>query len=479
MENLKGIEGNIGVSAKDSNIKLKSSAWNDSKISDHHAIIPTVEANSSKLKSLNHVEKGVFELIAKSFIAQFYSNHRYKSLSAIVDFNGDKFKATGKQVVDNGWKNVYQNEKQQDETDEDSQSLPSMSKNNPVEIEKVENKAKQTKPPARFSDGTLIAAMTNMHKFVTDLEIKKKLKENDGLGTEATRSSIIETLIKRNFLTRKGKKQIISTDTGRSVIDALPIEIVDPGLTAVWEGYLNSVSDGQIGPDKFMQGQIKTLRDRIEKGKLSEVKIKGKKIRPLDGHGETCNKCGEGTMITREINKGKNKGKRFLACDKYPDCENIKWEQEKIEPIKGHGETCNKCGEGTMTTRKINKGDNKGKKFLACDKYPECKNAVWPQPNVKPVEGDGKQCPSCENGKLVTRQSKNGNSFLACNAYPDCKHMEWPKSNIEKMEGDGKQCSKCKKGVMVTRKVNKGDNKGKTFLACNAYPECKNTIWDN
>ena len=532
LKNLSLLEGSIGDSAQNGKHSIKSSAWNDSKISDHHAIIPTTEANSRKIAGLSHVEKKVFELIARSFLAQFYPVHRYKSLSAIVSIEKDQFRATGKQVVDEGWRVVYgkENTSEDDDSEETGQSLPHMKKGDFVEVETVSTVSKQTKPPARFSDGTLIAAMTNMHKFVSDPEIKKRLKENDGLGTEATRASIIETLIKRKFFERKGKKQLISTETGRSVIDALPNDITDPGLTAIWEGYLNKVSSGEIDPDKFMGGQVKTLKERVERGKTANVKIKGKDtIRPIEGHGDACPKCGQGQLITREIGKGKNKGKKFLSCNKYPECEHVQWPSEKIDPIKGHGEKCNSCSTGQMITKQIFKGEHKGKKFLACNNYPECKNVIWPQvevkpidghgkscptchkgelvtrvvskgdnkgkkflscgnypeckhaewpkPVIKPIEGHGKSCPKCKAGKLVTRKSRNDKYFLSCETYPKCDHAEWPKDDVKKMSGDGVKCDSCGKGVMVTKLISKGDNKGKTFLACNNYPECKNVKW--
>lgn len=529
LKNLNSVSGMIGESSKNSQYSIKSAAWNDSKISDHHGIIPTYEASAKKIESLPHVERQVFDLIAKTFIAQFYPAHRYKSLSAIVSIEKDHFRATGKQVVDEGWKAVYGKDMKSDDEDEElGQTLPAMKKGDFVEVDSVSTVSKQTKPPARFSDGTLIAAMTNMHKFVSDPEIKKLLKENDGLGTEATRASIIEKLIERKFIDRKGKKQLISSVTGRSVIDALPNDITDPGLTAVWEGYLNKVSSGEVDPDKFMSGQIKTLNDRIERGKSAKVTIKGQNtIKPIEGHGDSCPKCSQGTLITREIRKGQSKGKKFLSCSKYPECDHVQWPTEKIEPIKGHGEQCSSCSQGKMVTKVINKGDHKGKKFLACDKYPECNNVVWPQADVKPIEGHGNECPSCKtgklttkvvskgdnkgksflacnnypeckhaewpkpksidghgkqypkcnSGKLITRKSKTGKTFLSCETYPKCDHSEWPDDDVKKIKGDGDKCPSCESGVMVTKMIKSGDNKGKPFLACNAYPGCKNVIW--
>ena len=309
--------------------------------------------------------------------------------------------------------------------------MPVMSKGDPVEIEMGEIKSKRTTPPSHFTDGTLIAAMTQIHRFVTDPETKKRLKENDGLGTEATRANIIETLIKRRFLKRKGKNQLLSTDTGQSVIQALPADVTDPGLTAIWESYLDRISKGTLAAEKFMEVQIKNVTERVEQGKNAVVNIKGAKtVQPLEGHGAECKKCGKGVMITREIRKGKHKGKKFLSCDQYPDCDAVQWPEIKIDPIDGHGEKCPKCGQGKLLTREIQKGEHKGKKFLSCDQYRQtgCDFSKWPQAKVDPIDGHGKKCPKCSTGVMETRKSKKGTVFLGCNNYPECKEVEWQNS---------------------------------------------------
>ncbi|EPX83510.1 DNA topoisomerase III [Salipiger mucosus DSM 16094] len=479
LQALRAVDGALGKAADDANPKLKSDAWNDGKVSDHHAIIPTSDATAAKIANLEGVEANVFDIIAKTFVAQFYPDQRWKALTAKISVEEDHFSATGRKEIDAGWKVVFTGDVKGDDEEDDEeggQSLPTMQKSDPVTADKGEVKSKRTTPPPAFTDGTLIAAMSNVHRFVPDSEAKKRLKENEGLGTEATRANMIEKLISRKFLQRKGKNKLVSTLTGQSVVQALPQEVTDPALTAIWEGYLDKVSRGDLDYEKFMEGQTKNVEKRVQEGKEAEVKIKGvKTIQPLEGHGETCQKCGQGKMVTREVKKGKHKGKKFLSCDRYPDCDAVHWPKPKVDPIEGHGETCPKCQKGKMVTRMIQKGDHKGKKFLSCDQYPECDSVQWPKP--KPIEGHGKPCPKCSDGIMETRKSKKGTFFLGCNNYPNCDAVEFQKDKVKPMKGDGETCTKCKNGTMRTKKIHKGDQKGKTFLACNQYPECKNAVW--
>ncbi len=457
LANLKGMSDDLGRAAEGSNGKLKSKAWNDSKVSDHHAIIPTTEATPAKISSLTGMERKVFDLIAKTFIAQFYPDQRWKSLSATVAIDKDKFKATGRHEIDAGWKIAFAAGKQEADEDqeEDTQTLPVMSKNDPVSVDSGTVQSKRTTPPSPFTDGKLIEAMTNIHKFVTDSETKKRLKENDGIGTEATRANIIETLIKRRFLIRKGKNKLLSTDTGQSVILALPADVTDPGLTAIWESYLEKVSKGELDLEKFMEVQIKNVTERVKSGKEATVKIKGAKtIVPLKGHGEQCKKCGKGVMITREIRKGEHKGKKFLSCDQYPECDSVIWED--IEPIEGHGKECPKCKKGKMLTRQVQKGEHKGKKFLSCDQYRKsgCNHSEWPKLPIKPAKGHGKDCPKCSTGKMETRKSKKGTIFLGCNNYPECDAVEWLDSKPSGGGGGG-----APKNVRARPRVNRSRGK--------------------
>jgi DNA topoisomerase-3 len=431
--------------AQKADLRLKSPAWNDSKVSDHHGIIPTGEFDASKLANMSPMERKVFELIAKAFISQFYADFTWKSLVATLTVEGETFKGTGRQITNQGWKVVYGAEEEEDEEEEDKQVIPTMSKGDGVTVEKSDISAKRTKPPAHFTDGTLIAAMTNIHRFVQDPEVKRRLKESDGIGTEATRANIIETLLhpSRKFLERKGKTKIVSSKAGQSIIDVLPKELTDPGMTAIWEAQLTKISQGEASDDQFSDILVKTLHRLVQRGKEGGgVKVAGS-IEPLAGHGETCPSCGRGQMITRKLTKGDNKGQRFLACNAW----------SKDDPNS-------------------------------------CRHAIWPddakKANVKPMPGDGEACPKCGQGRMITRMSRNNKRFMSCSAWKkddpkSCNHVVWDDAGeTDKMPGDGQTCTKCNKGIMRTRKT----KAGKRFLSCDAWNRddpnsCNNVTWDN
>lgn len=237
---------------KQANPVLKSRAWNDSKITAHHAIIPT--ATKANPSSLNDMEAKVYEMICKQYLAQFYPDRTYKDVKVEVECEGERFAAGGQTTINPGWKVVFGAEADEPEdgkkNEEPAQKLPAMKQGDSAPNAQVAVDAKKTQPPKPFTDGTLVKAMTNIHQYVQKPEIKRILKETAGIGTEATRAAIIETLIKRGFIVKKGKN-LISTPTGRAFIRDLPAEMTDPGLTGLFEQSLSGIEEGKIDTAKF------------------------------------------------------------------------------------------------------------------------------------------------------------------------------------------------------------------------------------
>jgi DNA topoisomerase-3 len=483
------------AAASKADLKLKSAAFNDSKVSDHWGIIPTTGFTVAKYNGLNDVEKGVFDLIALRFIAQFYPDQEWNSMKATVLCEGLKFKANGRQAVAAGWTAVYDTsqEGEEPEDEDDDQSIPEMRKGDAVITEKTLIRDATTSPPSAFNDGTLIEAMRFVWKYVTDPEIKKLLKDG-GLGTPATRKSIIGGLLQRGYLKRKGKTGLVSTEQGRAIIDAVPDRVSSPEMTAIWEQQLDRIQKGEANAEQFELAIRKSVSELIERIKNVDIKIKGQTIEPLKGHGETCPSCGKGTLITRQVTMKKdNSKKRVLSCTAYnkddPNtCRYIDWgdgPKVEIEPLPDHGKACPKCGKGRMLTRQIGKGEHTGLRFLSCDQWSKddpksCSHSEGLPERPKPSEtmqGDGTTCPKCKKGTLRTRQSKTGKIFLACDNWragdkKSCDHVVWGEDKVEPLEGHGVKCEKCGTGLMMTKQTKNG-----RFLSCNTYPKCDNAVF--
>jgi len=305
---------------------LKSKAWNDAKVSAHHGIVPTANANYS---GLTGDERKVFMLIVKSYLAQFYPDFTYEQTSVLTECGGERFASSGRTPVDFGWRKVYGAEKEEStpgkEEEEDDQLLPSMVADDAVDCTKLEADKKQTKAPQHYTEGTLIRAMTNVHELVDDPELKKKLKAVKGIGTEATRAAIIETLKKRGFVTLSGKK-IVSTSAGRQFIHALPRQLTDVGLTAQWENLLDRIEAQTLDLDRYLGAQVDWVTKLTHRLLASTMQV-GVGMKPADlearraaGVGSACPKCGTGTLRLRQAKQGRNAGDYFLGCSGYPDC---------------------------------------------------------------------------------------------------------------------------------------------------------------
>ena len=292
LQNLAAAEGSVlSPWAAGADVKRKSRAWNDKKISAHHAIIPTtVRVNP---ESLPATERNLYELIARGYIAQFYPPHVYDQTKVEVTYKDELFTASGRTERDPGWKIMYQSKKKAakaggadeengDESESDKRgedendSLPVMKKGDDVEYTQGELKKSVTKPPTRFTPATLLAGMKEIHKYVKNPEAKKQLKDVYGIGTEATRATIIDDLIKRKFLHPQGKKKyLVPTPSAYLLVDALPDEMTYPDSTAIWEDRLHSMSEGDGTLDDFLKAQIdftKTLCEKAWGVKMEEAR---------------------------------------------------------------------------------------------------------------------------------------------------------------------------------------------------------------
>jgi DNA topoisomerase-3 len=170
-------------------------------------------------------------------------------------------------------------------------------------------KPQQTKPPEHYTEGTLIAAMKNAAQFVTDPRLKKILKENAGLGTEATRAGVIETLLTRGFIVKKGKSLRAAVVAGE-LMDVLPMPLKDPGMTALWEQALDDIAEGKMSLEDFMAKQSAWTAQLVEKGRQQAINITAPPSPP-------CPVCG-GVTLQRSGKSGS-----FWGCLRYPECNGV------------------------------------------------------------------------------------------------------------------------------------------------------------
>ncbi|MGF0127571.1 DNA topoisomerase III [Selenomonas bovis] len=318
LANLRQAEGTeLAAWAAGADPARKSRAWNDKKISAHHAIIPTtVRVNPETLPA---TERNLYTLIARGYLAQFYPNHVYDQTKVEVTYKDELFTASGRTERDPGWKVMYQAKARQAageekdeaeekrEADETDGTLPAMKKGDGVTYTQGEIKQSVTKPPTRFTPATLLAGMKEIHKYVKNPEAKKQLKDVYGIGTEATRATIIDDLIKRRFLRPQGKKKyLIPEPSAYLLIDALPDEMTYPDSTAIWEDRLHSLSEGEGTLEEFLAAQIAFTKTLCEKALDLKLEVKGENV---------CPRCHKGVLQQR---KGKNG--IFWGCSNYPRC---------------------------------------------------------------------------------------------------------------------------------------------------------------
>ena len=243
-----------------------SRVFNTSKVTDHHAIIPTGLYRSD----LSDTENKVYDLIAKRFIAVFYPACVYSTTTVIGDVSGLKFKATGKTIQEPGWRTVYGNDIQEDEKTE---ILPSFKygesgQHTPELVEKM------TTPPKHYTEATLLQAMETAGKLVEDDILREALKEN-GIGRPSSRAGIIETLLKRGYVKRE-KKNLVATQTGKDLIDIIQSSLLkSPELTGLWEKKLRDIEHGTYKDKQFLDELIKQIYSIIDdvKKDSSEKKI--------------------------------------------------------------------------------------------------------------------------------------------------------------------------------------------------------------
>ena len=287
------------------NLNQKSRVWNDKKITAHHGIIPTmVKVDISKMSD---EEMKLYDLIRRRYLAQFLPISETDKTQIILKCGQHILSARGNVLVTPGWKILFG--KSLDEDDDAPQALPTLKQGQICQISDSEIKTLQTSPPNHFTEGTLLTAMKNAARFVTDERLKQRLRETEGLGTEATRAGTIQGLIDKGFLQKKGKS-LLATEAAMMLMDSLPTMLKDPGLTALWEQALNQIAERTLSLEVFMQKQETFVRHLMAECLKQGMSLGNIEIRK-------CPQCGA------PMTKRNGKNGQFWGCSAYPTCQYI------------------------------------------------------------------------------------------------------------------------------------------------------------
>lgn len=288
-------------------VQTNGSFVDDKKVSDHHAIIPTEQF--VQLDHMTNEERKIYDMVVRRFLSVLYPPFVYEQTSVEGTAAGYKFAAKGKSVKELGWKAVYEDGFQDDSEDAEEQEmkdqiLPVFHKGSRLQIEKIQLTQGKTKPPARFTEATLLAAMENPVKYlsVKNQQAVKTLGETGGLGTVATRADIIEKLF-HTFLMEKKGNEIHLTSKAKQLLELVPEDLKKPDLTADWEKKLSDISKGSLRQEEFLEG-IRRYTCEI----VDEIKTGQGTFRHDNLTNKICPNCGKRLLAVN----GKNS--RMLVC---------------------------------------------------------------------------------------------------------------------------------------------------------------------
>ena len=326
-------------------VKVSKSFVDDKKVSDHHAIIPTEQF--VQLDHMTNEERKIYDLVVRRFLSVLYPPFEYEQTTMKASAGGEIFTAKGKIVKQAGWKEVYEGAWTEEEEEEDFQKLSDIQEGEKLKIERVELTAGKTKPPAPFTEATLLSAMENPVKYLehADEKAAKTLGETGGLGTVATRADIIEKLF-HTFLMEKRGNDIYLTSKAKQLLELVPEDLKKPELTADWEMKLSEISKGKLQKDLFLKEirgytedlirEIKTGEGTFRHDNLTNTKcpVCGKRMLAVNGKNSkmlVCQdrECGHRETISR------------LTNARCPNC------HRKMEMyVKGKEDTfiCSTCG---------------------------------------------------------------------------------------------------------------------------------------
>ena len=422
-ETLKSLQGydQFTKPLLDKEIKKNKKIFDNKKITDHHAIIPTGVVPRNLAKD----EFNIYDAITRQFLAAFYPECKVANTHIEAEVENVKFKATGKEILEEGWRVLFpKNKKDQDEEESESKNgdektLPTFVKGESGEHE-PSFLEKQTKAPHNYTEASLLRAMETAGKNIDDEELRDLMKSN-GIGRPSTRAAIIETLHKRNYI-RRNKKQILATETGIQLIDTIENELLKSAeLTGQWEKKLRDIEQGEYSAGKFINemktmveelvNEVKTAKARPKISAIKEKKNDKTSKESPDNEivNTTCPKCKKGKLI---------KGKTAYGCSRWKENCNFRLQFEFMNKKLSEKHLLRLLQKGsTLLIKNFKKTDKKINGILSFDENYEIK-FVEKREEVEYKKIVGNICPKCQKGKVIKGKSafgcsewKNGCSF--------------------------------------------------------------------
>lgn len=314
----------IGQKALGFGVRLTPRVFDDAKLTDHHAIIPT--GRKSENLSLTADERALYDMVARRLAAAFYPNHEYDALRVTTRVGEDDFLSTGKSVTQEGWKEVYRRQSEKRKKSEDDQKLPPLSAGDQAVCKNAKAKEEQTKPPKEHNDASLLRDMEHAGRQIEDDALREAMKDC-ALGTPATRAAIIERLLEVGYVRRSGKN-LIATQKGVQLIEAVPPEIASPETTGRWERALSEIARGKDGEVRFREGIARLAAFLVQHASgapdvpFEKEERRGRTARKPKDMGIPCPVCTQGKMA--ENTKG-------YYCTRFRDgCKFTIWKNELV-----------------------------------------------------------------------------------------------------------------------------------------------------
>ncbi|MBF0502632.1 MAG: DNA topoisomerase 3 [Candidatus Riflebacteria bacterium] len=360
--------------------------FDNTKVSDHHAIIPT-EQKVTDVRAWRPDEQKVYDMIVRRFLAAFMGDLEYEATNVVIKAENELFKANGRVVTKPGWRTLYDREPSRDDEDELEPPLPSLKKGDIRSIKEAELLTKQTKPPAPYTEASLLQAMETAGRLVDDEEKRLAMKDS-GLGTPATRAEIMEKLIRVGYLVRE-KKKLMPTPKGIQLIRIVDGRLASPELTGDWERRLARIARGEEKAPEFMRDItefVKNVVEAIKRGRFEGVRhedlqkseLRTDKTAKISATRDEKS-AGSGKPDVKKIKKSESRNDKGTGIeqtdDKVPTTSKKNARSVILEPIGVTAQgrpsfgVCPACGKG---------GIIEGQRGFGCDRYREgCHYVVW------------------------------------------------------------------------------------------------------